>query len=51
MNIYTLCTDVPLPLKKSGTGEDNICTQARGSKGKGESHDQDQILVESMNMN
>ena len=41
----------PYHQKKSGTGEGVICTQAMGSKRKGESHQQNQILVESMNMN
>ena len=41
----------PSHQKKSGTGEGDICTQATGSKRKGEPHHQNQILVESMNMN
>ena len=41
----------PFHQKKSGTGEGDICTQARGSKGKGESHGQDQMLGEGMNIN
>ena len=41
----------PSPQKKKlGAGDGDNCTQARGSKGKGESHGQDQILLESMNM-
>ena len=41
----------PCNQKKSGTGEGDICTQATGSKGKGESQGHDQMLREGMNIN
>lgn len=41
----------PCNQKKSGRGEGDICTQVRGSKGKGESQGHDQMLREGLNTN
>lgn len=41
----------PCNQKKSRRGEGDICTQVRGSKGKGESPGHDQMLGEGMNTN